>query len=51
VIPHHLFSIRDPDQGIDLYIIVLRDHTLTVYAMDKAYNQSTASVTFAVDVT
>jgi 2',3'-cyclic-nucleotide 2'-phosphodiesterase (5'-nucleotidase family) len=38
-------------QVIDLYTLSLGDHTLTVYAMDKAYNQSTASVTFGVTAT
>jgi 2',3'-cyclic-nucleotide 2'-phosphodiesterase (5'-nucleotidase family) len=38
-------------QTIDLYTLSLGDHTLTVYAMDKAYNQSTASVTFSVTAT
>jgi 2',3'-cyclic-nucleotide 2'-phosphodiesterase (5'-nucleotidase family) len=36
---------------IDLYTLALGDHTLTVYAMDKAYNQSTQSVTFTVIAT
>jgi 5'-nucleotidase/UDP-sugar diphosphatase len=38
-------------QKIDLYTLALGDHTLTVYAMDKAYNQSSKSVTFKVIAT
>jgi len=38
-------------QVIDLYTLALGDHTLTVYAMDKAYNQSSQSVTFSVTAT
>lgn len=36
---------------IDLLTLSLGEHTLTVYAMDKAYNQSSASVTFNVTAT
>ncbi|MEW6287956.1 MAG: 5'-nucleotidase C-terminal domain-containing protein [Chloroflexota bacterium] len=39
------------DQVIDLLTLALGEHTLTVYAMDKAYNQSSASVTFTVTAT
>jgi 2',3'-cyclic-nucleotide 2'-phosphodiesterase (5'-nucleotidase family) len=38
-------------QVIDLYTLALGDHTLTVYAMDKAYNQSSKSVTFKIIAT
>jgi hypothetical protein len=38
-------------QVIDLYTLSLGDHTLTVYAMDKAYNQASKSVTFSVTAT
>jgi 2',3'-cyclic-nucleotide 2'-phosphodiesterase/3'-nucleotidase len=38
-------------QTIDLHTLALGNHTLTVNAMDKAYNQSSASVTFTVDAT
>lgn len=38
-------------QVIDLYWLSLGSHTLTVYAMDKAYNQSSASVSFSVYAT
>jgi diketogulonate reductase-like aldo/keto reductase len=38
-------------QVIDLYTLALGNHTLTVYAMDKAYNQATQSVTFGVEAT
>ncbi len=38
-------------QDIDLLTLALGNHTLTVYAMDNAYNQSTASVTFSVTAT
>jgi hypothetical protein len=38
-------------QMIDLHTLSLGEHTLTVYAMDKAYNQSTMSVTFSVATT
>ena len=38
-------------QVIDLYTLALGNHTLTVYAMDNAYNQSYASVTFSVIAT
>jgi len=33
---------------IDLLTLPLGDHTLTVYAMDMAWNQSSASVTFTI---
>jgi 2',3'-cyclic-nucleotide 2'-phosphodiesterase (5'-nucleotidase family) len=36
---------------IDLYTLALGDHTFTVNAMDKAYNQSSQSVTFTVTAT
>ena len=35
-------------QVIDLYTLSLGDHTLTVYAVDKAYNEASQSVTFSV---
>ena len=35
---------------IDLLTLSAGDHTLTVYAVDKATNASTASVTFTVEV-
>lgn len=38
-------------QVIDLYTLALGSHTLTVYAMDKAYNQASQSVTFSVTAT
>ena len=38
-------------QVIDLYTLALGDHLLTVTAMDKAYNESTLSVTFSVTAT
>jgi len=38
-------------QLIDLFDLSLGDHTLTVYAMDKAYNKSSQSVTFTVIAT
>jgi predicted outer membrane repeat protein len=38
-------------QVIDLYTLSLGDHTLTVYAMDKAYNQTSKSVVFSVTAT
>ena len=38
-------------QVIDLFTMALGNHTLTVNAMDNAYNQSTASVTFTVGAT
>ena len=38
-------------QEIDLLTLSLGEHTLTVYAMDNAYNQSTLSVTFTVTAT
>lgn len=38
-------------QTIDLLTLSLGDHTLTVYAMDKAYNQSELSVTFSITAT
>jgi hypothetical protein len=38
-------------QVIDLYTLSLGNHTLTVYAMDKAYNQSNLPVTFSVTAT
>jgi len=38
-------------QVIDLYTLALGNHTLTVYAMDKAYNQAMQSVTFSVEAT
>ncbi|PWB53566.1 MAG: hypothetical protein C3F13_09155 [Anaerolineales bacterium] len=38
-------------QVIDLLTLALGDHTLTVYAMDNAYNQSSASVTFTITAT
>lgn len=38
-------------QTIDLHTLSLGDHILTVYAMDKAYNQSQQSVAFSVTAT
>lgn len=38
-------------QVIDLYTLSLGEHTLTVYAMDNAYNSSSMSVTFSVGAT
>jgi 2',3'-cyclic-nucleotide 2'-phosphodiesterase (5'-nucleotidase family) len=38
-------------QVIDLHTLALGEHTLTVYAMDKAYNTASASVTFTVIAT
>lgn len=38
-------------QVIDLYTLAFGSHTLTVYAVDKAYNQTSASVTFSVTAT
>ena len=38
-------------QVIDLYTLSLGAHTLTVIAIDKAYNESSASVTFNVTAT
>jgi 2',3'-cyclic-nucleotide 2'-phosphodiesterase (5'-nucleotidase family) len=38
-------------QVIDLRTLTLGSHTLTVFAMDKAYNQNSASVTFTVNAT
>ena len=38
-------------QVIDLLTLSLGEHTLTVYAMDNAYNQSNLSVTFTVTAT
>ena len=38
-------------QLIDLFTLALGNHTLTVYAVDKAYNQSSASVTFTIGAT
>jgi hypothetical protein len=38
-------------QVVDLHTLALGSHTLTVYAIDKAYNQSSLSVTFNVDAT
>jgi hypothetical protein len=38
-------------QTMDLYTLSLGNHTLTVYAMDKGYNQSSKSVTFTVAAT
>jgi soluble cytochrome b562 len=38
-------------QVIDLYTLSLGNHTLTVYAIDKAYNQSGKSATFSVTAT
>ncbi len=38
-------------QMIDLYTLALGSHTLNVYAMDNAGNQSSQSVTFTVDAT
>jgi len=35
-------------QVIDLFTLALGEHTLTVYAMDNAYNTSSKSVTFSV---
>ena len=35
-------------QVIDLHTLPLGEHTLTVHAMDKAYNESSKSVTFTV---
>jgi 2',3'-cyclic-nucleotide 2'-phosphodiesterase (5'-nucleotidase family) len=37
-------------QVIDLITLVAGDHTLTVHAIDKASNASTASVTFSVEI-
>jgi hypothetical protein len=36
-------------QVIDLYTLALGNHTLTVYAVDKANNQTSLSVTFTVE--
>lgn len=38
-------------QTIDLLTLSLGDHTLTVHAVDRAYNQSEKSVTFTVTAT
>ena len=38
-------------QTIDLHTLALGNHTLTVNAMDKAYNQASTSVTFQVIAT
>jgi hypothetical protein len=38
-------------QVIDLHTLALGEHTLTVYAVDKASNQSSSAVTFTVDAT
>jgi hypothetical protein len=38
-------------QVIDLYTLALGEHTLTVYAVDKAGNQSSQAVTFSVTAT
>lgn len=38
-------------QMIDLYTLPLGEHTLTVHAMDKAYNESSKSITFTVTAT
>ena len=38
-------------QVTNLYTLAAGDHTLTVYAIDKAYNQASQSVTFTVTAT